>query len=274
MLILGHASHSHDAELVEVGKLKAVILDLDGCVYVGERPVDGAATAIAELRRMGYRILFLTNNSTLSRAGYVDKLNRMGIKAEEKEILTSGMATAKYIYDVYGPSRILAVTEEGFVEEARLMGHTVVPLERFHEASIVVVGLDRGFNYQKLRAAARAIISGAKFIATNEDRTLPTETGPDPGAGSIVAAVKAVTGVEPIVIGKPSKIIVNMALEILNVRSDEAVLVGDKLETDIRAAASAGMPSVLISRTEPLGYPRPDFVLSSIRLLPRLLSRR
>ncbi len=264
----------YGAGLVGVSNLKAVILDLDGCVYVGERPVEGAASTISELRQMGYRILFLTNNSTLSTAGYVDKLNKMGIWAEEKEILTSGMATAKYIYDVYGPSKILAVTEEGFIEEANSMGHVVVPFERFHEASVVVVGLDRGFNYQKLRAAARAIMSGAKFIATNEDRTLPTETGPDPGAGSVVAAVKVATSVEPLIIGKPSKIIVNMALEILNVKNDEAALVGDKVETDVRAAVSAGMLSILVSGTEPVGHPRPDFVLKNITLLPKLLSRR
>ncbi len=254
--------------------MKAVILDLDGCVYIGERPVEGAANTIEELRRMGYRILFLTNNSTLSTAGYINKLNRMGIRIKDEEILTSGVATAKYIYEVYGPSRILAVTEKGFIEEARRMNHIVVPFENFQEADIVVAGLDREFNYQKLRAAAKTIMSGAKFIATNEDRTLPTETGLDPGAGSIVAAIKVATGVEPIVIGKPSKIIVNMALEMLNVKNYEAILVGDKMETDIKAAASTGMLSVLISNLEPVGDPRPDFVISSITLLPRLLSRR
>jgi len=260
--------------LVDISNLKAVILDLDGCVYIGEKPVEGAAETIEKLRQMGYRILFLTNNSTLSTAGYVNKLSRMGIQVKDEEILTSGMATAKYIYDVYGPSKILAVTEEGFVEEANRMSHVVVPFERFHEADIVVVGLDRRFNYQKLRAAVRAIMSGAKFIATNEDRTLPTETGPDPGAGSIVAAIKAATGVEPIVIGKPSKIIVNIAIEMLNVKNYETIIVGDKLETDVQAAASAGMLSVLISSTEPVGHPKPDFVISSITLLPELLSRR
>lgn len=260
--------------MVEVSNVKAIILDLDGCVYIGERPIEGAVDAIEKLRQMGYRILFLTNNSTLSTADYVNKLNRMGIRTKEEEILTSGMATARYIYDVYGRSKILAVTEEGFVKEAIQMGHVVLPFERFHEADIVVAGLDRKFNYQKLRAAARAIMSGAKFIATNEDRTLPTETGPDPGAGAIVAAIKVTTGVEPTVIGKPSKIIANIALEMLNVKSYEVMLVGDKVETDIKTAESAGMLSVLISNTEPVGHPKPDFVISSIALLPKLLSRR
>lgn len=260
--------------MVDVSNLKAVILDLDGCVYIGEKPIEGAAEAVEKLRRMGYRILFLTNNSTLSTAGYINKLNRMRIKVKGEEILTSGMATAKYIYEIYGPSKILTVTEEGFIEEANRMGHVVVPFERFHEAEIVVVGLDRGFNYKKLRAAARAIMSGAKFIATNEDRTIPTETGPDPGAGSIVSAIKVATGVEPVVIGKPSKIIVNIALEMLKVKNYETILVGDKIETDVQAAASAGMLSALISNTEPVGHPKPDFVISSIALLPKLLSRR
>lgn len=260
--------------MVDVSSLKAVILDLDGCVYIGEKPVEGAAETIKELRQMGYRILFLTNNSTLSTIGYVNKLSRMGIQVRSEEILTSGMAAAKYIYEVYGPSKILAITEEGFVEEANRVGHVVVPFERFYEAGIVVAGLDRGFNYQKLKAAVRAIMSGAKFIATNEDRTLPTETGPDPGAGSIVAAIKVAAGVEPIVIGKPSKIIMNMALEMLNVKNYEAILVGDKIETDILAAKSSAMPSVLISNTEPVGQPKPDFVISSITLLSKILLRR
>ncbi|MCS7135670.1 MAG: HAD-IIA family hydrolase [Nitrososphaerota archaeon] len=260
--------------MTDISDLKAVILDLDGCVYIGERPVEGAADTIEKLRQMGYRILFLTNNSTLSTEGYFNKLNRMGIWVKKEEILTSGMATAKYIYEVYGPSKILAMTEEGFVEEADRMGHVVVPFERFQEADVVVAGLDRKFNYQKLRAAARAIMSGAKFIATNEDRTIPTETGLDPGAGSIVAAIKVATGVEPVVVGKPSKIIINMALEMLNVKNYETILVGDRIETDIKAAASVGMRSVLISNIEPVEYPRPDFVINSITLLPKILSRR
>lgn len=258
----------------KISKIKGIIFDLDGCIYIGDRPVEGAVEIVSMVRSLGYRILFLTNNSSLSREGYVRKLRGMGIDTSIDEVLTSGYATAKYILERYGPSNILAITENGFIEEAIELGHNVLPISMWEKADILVAGLDREFNYQKLRAALRAVLKGAIFIATNEDRTLPTELGPDPGAGSIVAAISFATNVKPIIIGKPSRIIMDMALDIMKMRPKDVMLVGDRLETDVMAAKSSGMVSVLISDRRPKKGPKPDFVIGSISSLAEILRKK
>ncbi len=250
---------------------KAIMLDLDGCIYKGDELIEGAADAICRLRDSGKKVLFLTNNSTRTPKQYSQKLHGMGIEASEGEIFTSSTATARYIAE-HGGKRCMFIGEVGL--RAALEGEGL----EAHEASAedpsgcdyIVSGLDTKVTYAKLAAACFAIQGGAKFIATNPDPNLPVPGGFLPGAGAILSALEAATGRKAIVIGKPSTAIMRMALERLGVTRSEAVMVGDTMKMDILAAKRSGIFSVLVmtgsTTRESLAASRlkPDLVLGSI----------
>ncbi|MEM2041171.1 MAG: HAD-IIA family hydrolase [Nitrososphaerota archaeon] len=249
---------------------KAVILDLDGTVYVGTQLTPGAKEGIEELRRLGFKIMFLTNNSMVSRRMIIRKLDEMGIEAKVDEVLNSGAATAIYLKNRMRNVKVFVVGEIGLVEELLIHGHEIV--SDYRQAEAVVVGGDRYLTYNKLLDAHRAIIKGALFVATNRDHALMEEDGPVPGAGAVVAYLETSTGVKPIVIGKPERYIADLALQLLNVTPDEAVMVGDNIATDLELAKKAGMRGILI-RTG-LGKNRvPESITSVNNLLelPRIL---
>lgn len=259
---------------------KAVILDLDGCVYRGRRPIEGAAEVIDTLRDMGLKILFLTNNATKTVEEYVAKLSSMGIHCGEDEVLTSGYATSIYLAEKYGRVRVLPVGGEALEKELSKMGHRVLDWRKSGNPQFVVACLDFKFNYEKLKRACLAIFKGARFVATNTDPTLPVEDYLLPGAGSIVAAISKATGRRPLVIGKPSRRIMNIALKRMSIDGSEAIVVGDRLSTDVKAGKRVGAFTVLVLTgasslrdLERWRSSRPDLVLNSIRELPKALKR-
>ncbi|MEM1769648.1 MAG: HAD-IIA family hydrolase [Nitrososphaerota archaeon] len=227
-------------------KYSGLILDLDGCIYWGDRLISGSREAVEKFRESGLKLFFLTNNSTMTSEQYSLKLKRMGIIVDPEEILTSGEATAIYILKESGLSRVMALTGEGFKEYCRRIGHVLVDIEQWSRVDYVVAGLDLEFNYMKLKAAMRAILSGAKFVATNSDSTIPVNDGVDPGAGAIVAAIRESTSVDPIVIGKPSRIIIDMCLEKMRLDRDKVLIVGDRIETDVEVGKRSGIDTALV----------------------------
>jgi 4-nitrophenyl phosphatase len=256
--------------------VKAFILDLDGCIYRGDRPVEGAVDVIDALRAKGKKVLFLTNNSTKTPQEYADKLRRMGIEATMEEIMTSSLATAIYMrrlerggcYVVGEDALKSALSGEGFklLDEAEAK-----------RAKYLVCGLDFGLTYEKLAAACFAIQGGAKFIATNADPNLPIEGGFMPGAGAIISAIVESTGVKPIVVGKPSKKIIDIVLKRLRVRKEETAIIGDCLYTDLAAGKRAGIYTILVltgatSKNDLKGSrQQPDLILDSIADLLKLI---
>jgi len=223
--------------------LRAIVFDLDGCIYRGSEPVRGAAEAVEHFRKKGMKILFMTNNSTRSPGQYASKLKSMGIRCEAREVLTSGTATALYLSRRYGKSKLFVVGEKALRDELRKRGHTLV---RSGRADFVVAGLDRSFDYRKLTMATQAIHAGARFVATNTDATIPIETGLLPGAGSIVASISAATGAEALVVGKPHRPILEIAMSLLQEPAGRMALVGDRLETDIASGLMIGAYTVLV----------------------------
>ncbi|RLG01846.1 MAG: hypothetical protein DRN49_00430 [Thaumarchaeota archaeon] len=260
-------------------RYKAFILDLDGCIYVGDQLVPGSDEAVEKLREIGVKIMYLTNNSGYTSEEYCVKLRKFGIKCFEEAVLTSGEVAATYIMEISGRSKILPITGRGFKEYCKRIGHVLLPIERWSEAEYVVVGLDREVNYSKLRAGLRAILNGAKFVATNADKTYPTPDGLDPGAGAIVAALRESSGTEPIVIGKPSKIIMESALRKLKTSPEEVLVVGDRFETDVLAGKNIGADTALVltgvSRREDLvGLPpnlKPTYVAENLLKLIEII---
>ena len=244
----------------------AYILDLDGVVYHGRTVIPGACKSIDRLRSSGSRVIFLTNNATRTREAIARRLVDMGIPCDAGDVISSAYATSVYIKEKYGSSTIYPIGEQGLIEELERAGHTINGLDADH----VVAGLDREFTYGKLTRALELLMNGAGFIATNTDAMLPIEHGFLPGAGSMVAAIQAASGVVPDVVGKPNKPIMDVLLKEYGLKSEECVMVGDRLETDILAGIRAGMRTVLvltgasgIEDIESSGI-RPDTVLGSI----------
>ncbi len=208
------------------------VIDLDGVVWRGKEPIWDNVEA---LRKIKGEKVFLTNNSTKARWEVEERLRELGL---EGKVITSGYVASRYLREK-GIKKVLPIGEAGLCEELVEAGLklTFDP----EKAEAVVVGLDRYADYQKLSLGMRAIMNGALFVATNTDRTFPTEEGLYPGAGALVEFLKASTGREPIVVGKPSKIMLYEATQ-----GRKAIVIGDRLETDIKMALEAGMEAVLV----------------------------
>lgn len=223
--------------------LRCILFDMDGVVYLGSTPLPGAQDVFDYLneRRMPYCLI--TNNATLTPAQYAQKLAGMGVAVPEPAILTSGVATARYLAKLRPEGApIYVIGEEGLVAPLLEAGFWLD--ERAPE--YVCVGLDRYLTYEKLKRAALAIRAGAAFIAANPDTTLPTEEGLVPGCGAILAALEIATDVQPKVIGKPSAEIVDLAVEQLEADKTTTAIVGDRLDTDVLAGQRAGIGRILI----------------------------
>lgn len=258
---------------------KGFIFDLDGCIYLGDRPIPGASETIGMLRKEGKKVLFLTNNSTRTPQEYAQKLKGMGIEAGEGEVLTSSVATAMYLKR-FGTGECFVLGEQGLIQALEREGFKVLSAGEARGARYVVCGLDMHLTYEKLAAACHAIQNGARFIATNTDPRLPIDGGYVPGAGSIVEAVATATGLRPLVIGKPSKRIMKIALKAMGLGGSEVAMVGDTLKIDIAAARRAGITGVLVlsgsTRMEDLEKSRikPDAVIPSVAELQKAFSKK
>jgi 4-nitrophenyl phosphatase len=246
-------------------KIKCFVIDLDGVVYIGDELILNADKRIASLRRKG-RVFFTTNNATLHREEYAEKLARLGIPASPDEILTSGYVAAVYIKTYYDDPRVYLIGEEGLKRELEEQGVEVC----HRNCNLVLAALDRGFNYEKLALALRYIEKGAPFLATNLDNALVGEAGLLPGAGAIVSALKTASKKEPILIGKPSDIMADFILTKAGVKPEEVLLIGDRLDTDIAMGKKFGMRTALVltgyTKQEDLKESRvkPDYVLDRL----------
>jgi glycerol-1-phosphatase len=244
------------------------VLDLDGVVWTGDEPVAGAPETIRSLRDAGKRLAFVTNNSSQTPESYAKKLADVGAQGEESEIVTSADAVARLM-----ESRIPALRGRmayviggpGLFERVKEVGVRISDGADPTECSIVVVGWDRELTYEKLRIATLAIRAGASFVASNADATYPTPEGLWPGCGAIVAALQTATAVEPMIAGKPQPLMLEVARE--RVGGTPALMIGDRIETDVAAAQAVGWPSALVF-TGATGVPElaiasawPDFVL-------------
>ncbi|WP_206109302.1 TIGR01457 family HAD-type hydrolase [Paenibacillus sp. HB172176] len=222
--------------------LKGLLIDLDGTLYHGAKPIENADRFIEMLiaTEMPYR--FVTNNSSATPEQVADKLSAMGIPANSELVCTSAQAAADYISKEKEGASVFVIGEEGLRSELAHAG-----LELTEEMpDFVVQGIDRGFRYERGAEAVRYIREGARSIMTNPDLLLPSTDGLIPGAGSIGAMLQAASGIEPVVIGKPSPILMNYALQRLGLPSDETWMVGDNIATDIAAGKAAGCGTILV----------------------------
>lgn len=223
------------------------ILDLDGVLYRGSEPITDAVQTVLRLQSSGKPVFYLTNNSGLTREQYVERLRAMGIPSETSYFMTSAWAATQYVLSQYGKARVFVVGEPGLQSELRNAGIQTIENPDEQPVDCVIVGIDRSFSYERLRQAQWAILDGAAFIATNRDSTYPAENNRLlPGAGTIVAAIQTATGVEPFVVGKPNTWMLELLLQRGEYSAQDALLVGDRLDTDIAIAKRLSMPSALV----------------------------
>ena len=246
-----------------------VVCDLDGVVYLLDTPVPGAGAALSEIERLGYRLLFATNapiRTPEAVAAHIASLT--GYPAEAAQVVTSAMAAADVLSAADCP--VLVVGEAGLSATLQRSGLWLTgdPLE----ARSVVVGLDRGLTYDRLRTAARALLRGVRFVASNRDPTYPTDSGPWPGGGAIVAALEVATGRVAEVVGKPHRPM-REAIE-RRLGPGPTWIVGDRPETDLALGREERWSTVLVLTgviADVTGVPEgllPDLVLPSIADLP------
>jgi phosphoglycolate/pyridoxal phosphate phosphatase family enzyme len=237
--------------------LDAFIFDLDGVIWRGDTPVEGAVETVQRLREAGKRCLFCTNNARKLPADFAAKLTGMGIEATEEDVMTSAAATAMYLASQYtGDFSAFVVGEEGLVTALRRVGARVVTAmenENIETDSpdfpvdCVVVGIDTRFDYKRMRLAQKQVMNGARFIATNRDATFPVDGGVVPGAGSIVAAIETASGVTPVTVGKPQPLMMTLLMQKFGLNAETTAMIGDRPDTDIVAARRARITAIFVA---------------------------
>ena len=255
---------------------KGFIFDLDGTVYLGERLIPGAERVIRRLREAGRRVVFLSNKPLYTREDYAAKLTRLGIPTAPAEVVNSTFVLIRYLQRIAPGAKVFVMGELPFVAEMARAGFGLT--EDPAEIEYVVAAFDRTFDYRKYNVAFQAIRKGAHFIATNPDRTCPVEGGELPDCAGVIAALEAVTlkKVE-VIVGKPSPITVQVALEVMGLKAADCILIGDRLETDIRMALESGMKGGLVmtgvtdQETLEASPIHPDYIFGSIADLETLL---
>jgi 4-nitrophenyl phosphatase len=234
---------------VDWSAVRGLLIDLDGVVYTGREPIPGAAEFLTEARRRGLKFLLVTNNSTTSPELVAERLGGMHIEVGPEEILTSAQAAVAYVKTQAVPgAAVCIVGEAGLRQAAEAEGFLIVEDGDAAGADWVIAGLDRAFNYDKLTGATRAIMRGARFVATNADALLPIEGGQVlPGAGTIIAAIQTATAVTPVVLGKPEPGLFEHGLRRLgNLEPHQAAMIGDRLDTDVVGGRRAGLHTILV----------------------------
>jgi len=233
---------------VEWSSIRGLLIDLDGVVYTGRDPIAGSATFLKQTREHGLPFLLITNNSTTSPERVAERLRGMDITVAPQEVLTSAQVAAAYVRSHSQPgARVRIVGEQGLRQAATEEGLRVVD-DGDATVDWVLAGLDRAFDYNKLTTATRAILAGARFVATNADALLPVEGGNVlPGAGSMVAAIQTATAREPVVVGKPQPGLFQHGLQRLgSLKPHEAAMIGDRLDTDVIGGHRAGLRTILV----------------------------
>lgn len=222
--------------------MKGLLIDLDGTMYQGSRPVEGADRLIRRLRQDGIAYRFVTNNSSATPEDVADRLDGMGIPARPEDVCTSAQAAAVYIAKLAPGSSVFVIGQHGLREALTSAGLRITE----ERPDFVVQGIDRELTYDRVARAVQYIRDGAPYILTNPDRLVPSTHGLLPGAGSIGAMIQTASGKEPVVIGKPSSILMDYALDSIGLTHRETWVVGDNLATDIAAGIAAGCGTALV----------------------------
>lgn len=242
------------------------LIDMDGVIYRGSELIAGATEFIAGLSARDIPFRFLTNNSQRSRRDVATKLQRLGFEVGPEHVFTCAMATARFLAQQKPHGTAFVIGESGLATALHENGYAIVD----RDPDYVVVGEGRTLNFEMAEAALQMILAGAKLIATNLDPNCPTEKGSRPGCGAIVAMLETAAGVRAFSVGKPSPYMLRAARKEIALTTDQTIVIGDTMETDILGGVQLGFRTVLVlsggTREHDLKrYPyRPDVIVNSI----------
>jgi len=253
-----------------LSNIKSLILDMDGVLWRDTEPLGNLPAIFDHIRALGYRYIFVTNNSTRTVEEYIDKLAGFGVQIEGDQVLTAADATGVFLSKRYPKNTtVYVVGQPSLKHTLTAHGMNVVDDSR-STATVVVASIDFDLTYEKLKQASLLIQAGCDFIGTNPDRTLPTPEGFIPGSGTVIEALEIASGKKAKFIGKPEPLLYQMALERLETLPYETLAVGDRLETDIAGAQAAGIHTALVltgasSLSQAQEYtPSPEIISSNL----------
>jgi NagD protein len=245
---------------------KAYLMDMDGVLIRGSQVIPGAAEFIEKLKSVGAPFMMLTNNSRFTPRDHQARLKAIGLDIPEQSIFTSALATARFLDSQRPKSSAYVIGEAGMTTALHEIGYVLTE----HSPEYVVLGETITYNFEQLTIASRLIMAGSRFIATNPDVNGPTEFGIVPACGAVAAMITATTGVQPYFVGKPNPLMMRSALRALGVHSEEAMMIGDRMDTDVISGMESGLETVLVltgvtTRDQIERFPyRPHHVAESI----------
>lgn len=253
------------------------LIDMDGVIYRGSEAIPGAADFIASLQEEETPFLFLTNNSAYTPLDVVVKLRKFGIETTQDHVYTSAQATAEFVHRQRPHGTAYVIGEGGLLGALNDVNYAISR----ESPDYVIVGEGRVLNFEMMEQAHRMIAAGAHLISTNSDTWCPTDAGPRPGCGAIVALLEAASGRKAYHVGKPNPFMMRAARKRIGLSTEQVIMIGDTMETDIRGATDLGFQSILVltgstSREELERYPfAPTHVVESIaELAPALVGGR
>ena len=252
--------------LEELRARKGFICDMDGVIYLGNQLLPGVREFVNWLNENGKQFLFLTNSSERSPKELRQKLQRMGLDIDEEHFYTSALATAAFLKKQAPGCTAFVIGAPGLLNALYDVGVTMNDVD----PDYVIVGETASYNYEVITKAVRLVLNGARLIATNSDLTGPTEFGIAPACRSLVAPIELATGKKAYFMGKPNPLMMRTGLHLLGVHSEEAAMVGDRMDTDVIAGMESGLATVLVfsgctSRADINDYPyRPTYILNGV----------
>ncbi|HEY8343901.1 MAG TPA: HAD-IIA family hydrolase [Bacillota bacterium] len=262
---------------MSINSIHAIIFDVDGVLFAGKQVIPGAPETVRFLKEAGKKLAVVSNNTSHTVEMFLRKFHGAGMPFAYEEIKVATRVTAEYIREKKPGARVYLVGSAEYAEELCKAGLQL--MEKGAEADFLVVGNDRNISYDRYDQGLQALLHGAEFIAANRDPILPTEEGPKPGCGCLVAGFSAMCGRAPdVIIGKPSPQMLKSALKMLGVRAEEVLMVGDLLESDIVGAKGLGMQTALVltgngeaSRKRITPQTTPDYIWPDLNSLRDLL---
>ena len=229
-----------------VQRMKLYLFDMDGTLYLGDRLYDFTVDLLQTIRETGGRYLFMTNNSSKSVEDYIRKLEKMGIPATREDFITSSQATAYYLHKYHEGQRLYVCGTESLKAELRREGFALT--ESTDDTDCIVMGFDTELTFRKLHDVSYLLLTRPEipYIATNPDLVCPTEFGSVPDCGSVCQMLQNVSGRLPVVIGKPSALMPQLAMEKWGVDGSRTCVIGDRIYTDIKSGLAAGTLTILV----------------------------
>lgn len=241
-------------------------MDMDGVIVRGTQSLPGAGDFVRRLRERGLSFLILTNNSIYTPRDLANRLRYMGIDVGEEHVYTSPIATARFLNRQRPGGTAYAIGEAGLTTALHDAGYTLSE----HDPDYVVLGETATYSFERITTAIRLITNGARFIATNPDSIGPTDAGIVPATGAVAALIERATGVAPYYVGKPNPLMVRSALRVIDAHSEDTVMIGDRMDTDVVMGIESGLETILVltgvtSREQAERYPyRPTHILDSV----------